>query len=71
MFTDSFADVNPYMAKFLHENMDEDEEYKAVVVEAKDTESVSKLVFRMAEEKRQEQSSCIYKLLFPSERFIL
>ena len=26
MFTDSFADVNPYMAKFLHENMDEDEE---------------------------------------------
>ena len=75
MFTDSFADVNPYMAKFLHENMDEDEESRTQWwLKQKDNSRVlaQNLFSRMAEEKRQASRAVAFtNFLFPSERFIL
>ena len=75
MFTDSFADVNPYMAKFLHENMDEDEESRTQWwLKQKDNSRVlaQNLFSRMAEERRQASRAVAFtNFLFPSERFIL
>ena len=75
LFTDSFADANPYMAKFLHENDVEDEESRAQWwSEQKDNSKVlaQNLFSRMSKEKDQASRAVAFSnFLFPSERFIL
>ena len=75
LFTDSFADANPYMAKFLHENDVEDEESRAKWwSEQKDNSKVlaQNLFSRMSKEKDQASRAVAFSnFLFPSERFIL
>ena len=75
LFTDSFADANPYMAKFLHENDIEDEESRAQWwSEQKDNSKVlaQNLFSRMSKEKDQASRAVAFSnFLFPSERFIL
>jgi len=75
LFTDSFADANPYMAKFLHENVDEDEESRQNWwAKQKDNARVlaQNLASRMSKAKGEAQRAVAFSnFLFPSERFIL
>ena len=75
LFTDSFADANPYMAKFLHENEDEDEESRAQWwLKQKDNAKIlaQNLFSRMSKERDIASRAVAFSnFLFPSERFIL
>lgn len=75
LFTDSFADANPYMAKFLHENEDEDEESRAQWwSKQKDNAKIlaQNLFSRMSKERDLASRAVAFSnFLFPSERFIL